>query len=421
MAVRGNIAANYIGTSIIVLAPMIALPYYLHALGLNNWGLVSFISLLQTLLSIFDAGASQSLVKEFAGIDPKKPDGLLRLGKIFFGFERIYWTVALVLSLVLVCFTDQIINFWLKVDINNLENARTTLYCGALIFLLQFPGSIYRSLLVGVQRQVSLNLIIGSSALIKHLFGVFLLIIWPKLIIYLLWQVVAVGFETLFRGVFSWKILGIKRANLYWDKLAVTSLVASVGMMTLVTILGVVTVQMDKLILSGMVSLDQFAVYSTASSVALGSLQIIYPVTNAVLPYAVTISHNKDLLRKFNFLCFFFALIAILIAGLVFYFFGYDVLNVWLRNTLLSRQVDELLKFLLVGSALNVLYSIGYINWLIKDKFFKLFQVNLISLVASVILMPLLIVKYGLNGASLGWILINFTGFILSLTWVFSK
>ncbi len=421
MSVRKNIAANYMGSFVIIIAPILALPYYLHTLGLNNWGLVSFITLLQTLLSIFDAGASQSLVKEFASIDTNNTEGFFRRGKVFYSFERIYWAFALFVSLALAGLSDQIINFWLKVDIYNIDNARVTFYCGALIFFLQFPGSIYRSFLVGIQRQVPLNLIMGSSALIKHLFGIFLLTIWPKLIIYLLWQAVAVGFETLARGAFAWKMLGFKRSNLYWDKTAVISLAPSVGIMSLVTIIGVVTVQMDKIILSGMVSIEHFAVYSTASSIALGSLQLIYPVTNAVLPYLVTISHQKDLLRKFNFLCFGFALVVIAIGGVVFYCFGYDVLNIWLKNNILASEIDGLLKFLLIGTAFNVLYSIGYINWLVKDKFFKLFQVNLFSLVLCLAVMPPLIIEYGLSGASLGWILFNFTGFIISLSWIFSK
>ncbi|MGV2481796.1 UNVERIFIED_CONTAM: hypothetical protein IGO34_33920, partial [Salmonella enterica subsp. enterica serovar Weltevreden] len=63
---RRNILANYAGSGVLVLAPLLALPGYLAALGPAQFGLVSFVVLLQTILGLMDAGLGQALVREFA-------------------------------------------------------------------------------------------------------------------------------------------------------------------------------------------------------------------------------------------------------------------------------------------------------------------------------------------------------------------
>ncbi|MFX9664820.1 hypothetical protein ABTO78_19375, partial [Acinetobacter baumannii] len=49
---RRNILANYAGSGVLVLAPLLALPGYLAALGPAQFGLVSFVVLLQSILGL---------------------------------------------------------------------------------------------------------------------------------------------------------------------------------------------------------------------------------------------------------------------------------------------------------------------------------------------------------------------------------
>ncbi|MCK9989715.1 MAG: hypothetical protein RugAbin2_00729 [Rugosibacter sp.] len=66
MSLRKNIFFNYLGTGILVLAPVAALPWYLSALGPKLYGLVSFAVMLQALMGLLDTGMSQALVREIA-------------------------------------------------------------------------------------------------------------------------------------------------------------------------------------------------------------------------------------------------------------------------------------------------------------------------------------------------------------------
>ena len=66
MTLKRNILANYLGTGVVALAPMLALPWYLAALGPKQFGLIGFIVMLQAVLGLLDAGMSQALVREIA-------------------------------------------------------------------------------------------------------------------------------------------------------------------------------------------------------------------------------------------------------------------------------------------------------------------------------------------------------------------
>jgi O-antigen/teichoic acid export membrane protein len=77
-----------------------------------------------------------------------------------------------------------------------------------------------------------------------------------------------------------------------------------------------------------------------------------------------------------------------------------------------------LLSVLLLGTALNAFYIVGYIHWLVLEKVHRLLLVNTAALVLSLAISPLLITRLGPIGAAFGWLAINLIGFFLSLEWL---
>ena len=83
-----------------------------------------------------------------------------------------------------------------------------------------------------------------------------------------------------------------------------------------------------------------------------------------------------------------------------------------------AERVAPVLAVLLVGSALNAFYNIGYMHWLVQGLPRRILAVNLSALLLSVTLVPLFVRNFGVIGAAVGWLVINFLGFALSLGWV---
>jgi O-antigen/teichoic acid export membrane protein len=422
MTLRRNIVANYFGAGVIALSPIFALPWYLSALGPQQFGLVGFVLMLQAILGLVDAGMSQALVREIVVRFSLENRAQRSVASLLLVFERVYWIFAIFAGCLTLLLSNFIVTHWLSLGNLPVNSGKIAIYGAAVIFAVQFPGSVYRSLLVAAQAQVTLNYIMLSGSILRHLGAVIVVIVWPTLTAYLIWHALISLLETVVRGRFAWKILNIKRRHIQWEAsselLTTWKLIVS---MSGATWLGALTVQMDKIILSRMATIEQFGYYTIAATVATGALQLIYPVVQAFLPQAIQLREEPAALRKFSIkLLYLIGLLAIL-GTLFFIVAGKWLLNFWVNNPIVVESIYPLLAVLLVGTAINAFYNIGYINWLVNEKAYRVFQVNALALLLAVTLIPFFIIWHGTIGAAFGWLVINLIGFILSLEWLRKK
>lgn len=421
MTLKRNILANYLGAGTVALAPVLALPWYLAALGPEQFGLIGFIVMLQAVLGLLDAGISQALVREITVRLDSADGGRRSTAALLFGFERIYWLFALCAGCVTLLLADTLARHWLNLAGLPVASGREAIYGAAAIFAVQFPGSVYRSLLVGAQAQVALNGVMLGGALLRHAGGVIVVLAWPTLTAYLVWHASIALLETLLRGRFAWRTLNVRRNQVKWEIQQLRPMWRSVAGMSGVTLLGALTVQMDKIVLSRMVTIEQFGYYTVAATVAAGMLQLVYPLVQAVLPRAIQLRAEPAALRSLGIKL---ARLIGLLVGLGALFFiaaGEWLLGAWLRNPAVVAVVYPLLAVLLVGTALNAFYNVGYINWIVHEKIRRVLQVNALALVLSVALIPPLVAWQGTIGAAFGWLAINLIGFLLSLEWLKRK
>ncbi len=421
MTLRKNILSNYVGMGVVALAPILALPWYLAALGPKQFGLIGFITMLQAILGLLDAGMSQALVREFSVRLSLADGGRRGAALLLFGFERIYWIFAFCTGGVTLLLADTIARHWLNLGGLPDVSGRVAIYGASAIFAAQFPGSIYRSLLVGAQAQVVLNGVMLVGALLRHVGGVIVVLVWPTLSAYLIWQASIALLETLLRSRLAWNTLNVKKNQLKWEIKELRPVWRQVAGMSAAVWLGALTVQMDKIVLSRMATIEQFGYYTVAATVAVGMLQLVYPLVQAVLPRAVQLREEPAALRKLGIkLAVLIGLLTGVIA-LIFIAAGQWLLGIWLRNPDVASTVYPLLAVLLVGTGMNAFYNVGYINWIVHKKFYRMFQVNALALVLSVVLIPPLVIWQGTIGAAFGWLMINFIGLVLSLEWLKRK
>ncbi len=415
---KRNILANYLGAGCVALGPVLALPWYLSALGPELFGLIGFVSMVVALLGLLDAGMSQALVRAVA-IHFKGDGGSGgRTADLLLGFERIYWGFAIGAGGLILLLSNKIATQWLVLDKGSVNQGQYALWGAAVIFMLQFPGSLYRSVLVGAQEQVYLNGTLAGGAVIRHLGGVLVISAWPVLSAYLVWHALIAGLETILRAWLAWHTLGSKRRSRRWDDAQMRDLWKAVAGMSAATWLGALTVQMDKIFVSKMVDIEQFGYYTIAAAVASGLLQLVYPVMQAALPLAVQLRSDHLGLRRLSFRLFGIFALMVVGGGLGFALLGQWALEIWLKSPIAVESVYPVLALLLVGTALNALYNVGYMHWIVHEKIRRVVQVNALALLLSLLVIPPLVSFYGPIGAAFGWLAINLVGFILSLEWI---
>lgn len=421
MSVKKNAAANYLGTGMVALAPLLAMPWYLALLGPSLFGLVGFIATLQAVLGLLDAGMSQTLVREVALRFAASDQARHKTGILLLGFERLYWMFALVAACMTYWLAEAIATHWLQLGDLPLEDGKFAVTGAAILFAVQFPGSIYRSVLVGTQAQVKLNFLMASAALIRHVGAVVVLKFWPDLGTYVLWHATAALLETLLRRLLAWRQLGVGGVRIGWNTQDLRPVLQTAAGMSAAALLGALTVQMDKIVLSRMVSLEQFGYYTVASSVAMGLLILISPLVQAVLPRAVQLRDQPLVLRHLSFklICLIAGMVIAVVA--VFICCGHWLLMLWLHDDRAVAVIHPLLSVLLLGTAMNAFYNVGYIHWLVQERVGRILLVNGLSVVLALVLTPLLVLWKGSLGATLGWVLINLLGLLISLEWLKRK
>lgn len=402
----------------IVGAPLLALPWYLDELGPKQFGLIGFITMLQALLSLLDAGVSQVLVREVTlRLDDKGMEHQ-RTGSLILGFERIYWTFAITAGLLVSFIASDIAEHWLNLEDLPLALGEIAIYGGVGIFIAQFPGSIYRSVLIGAQRHVSLNLIMSSFAILRHVGGVAAITAQPELKIYLIWHTATILLETIVRRTFAWRLIRIPHNDVRVDMQDMYGILRTAGAMSGITLVGVLTLQIDKLLLSRLVTIEEFAYYTIAATIAFGSLQLINPLIQTALPQAIQLRANPKKLHHLSLNLFKQISFMTILAATGFWLWGAQLLNFWLKNPELLPHILPILVTLLAGTALNAIYNVGYINWLALGNYRRILHVNVTALVIASVLIPIFVSWQGTIGGAFGWVAINFIGLVFSLGWI---
>jgi O-antigen/teichoic acid export membrane protein len=418
---RRNIVANYFGTFVSVLFPLVTLPVYLNALGPQLWGLVSFVGLFVGMLSLLDAGISQAMVKEFAERIARKNDGSQRVANLLFGYERIYWLFALVTSIAVLPFANFIVTRWLDLGGVSNEMGRHTIYAAIAIFFVQLPGSIYRTVLAGIQQQVLLNKLLSIFIIIRHGLGVVLILLWPSLLVYLMWQVACAFFESIVRAIYAWRMTGLPRHKATWDGAEILTSLKFSLILACSVLLGILTMSIDKIYLSTMLPVEQLGYYSIAFNVAISSLRLVHPMHAAIQPKLVALQCQPDEIRRISFKMLRVTMAIVVAVGIGYIFLGGPLLNVWLRNESATAQIHSVLDWLLIGTAFNAIYNIGYINWVAAGKSREVLAVNFVSILVGVAVLPASITQYGMKGAGVAWMVVNAIGLLCSMGWMINK
>ncbi len=418
MTLVKNALSNYLGAGVVILAPIIALPWYLNALGAKQYGLVSFIAFLQTILGLLDAGIGQALIHEFAVRYGSSAAARRDAAAILYGFERIYWIFSFCVGCVLFLSAGFISDYWLKLDGISTSLGVFAVYGSAAIFMFQFPGFVYRSFLVGVQAQTSLGVVTMVSTLLRHGGAVLILQTYPTLYAYIVWHAICLLLETLGRAMLAWKVLNVERKMIQWNMGMLQTTWRHVAGLSGATLLGVLTTQVDKVLLSRMVSVEDFGKYMIASTLSLGILQLIAPLIQAVQPRAIQLHASPEKLRKLYMKLILIIGAMILFGAITFSCMGEWVLFMWLKNAHVVAYIYPIMTVLLLGTALNALYNVGYLDWIVHKNVRGIRNVNILSLILSILIIPVLVSLLGVVGAAFGWVVVNVIGLLLSLGWV---
>lgn len=258
------------------------IPMVTHALGSDALGLVGVQASLVAMLGLVDFGLPTSAARELATLSGRDAHWATQ-ARIIRSFEALLWALAAIFLAIGLSVTPTLADSWLRVEAQPLDEIRGALAIIIVGVAVRFPIALYTNVSFALGHHVLPNLIVSAFAAVRVLGGAAVLfVVQGSLSDFFLFQ--------LFAGIGE---VGMLAVTVWWGRHGWLSpprlgpLRATAGQSAILTGISLTAVglsQIDKVILSKVLLLGDFGVYSAVYSIAAGLLAFSYPVSNAIFP-----------------------------------------------------------------------------------------------------------------------------------------
>jgi O-antigen/teichoic acid export membrane protein len=407
---KSNLIANFFGQAWIAFMGFAFVPLYIKYMGLEAYGLIGIFAVLQAWLGLLDIGMTPALGRQMA-LFTGGAGGEKFIRDLLRTIELIGAILSGVLIIGVGLGADWLSENWVHTDsLSNNTVSEAFVVMGAVAGM-RLIETIYRSALIGLQRQVLFNLISMGIATVRGA-GAVGVLIWtsPTITNFFLWQLIISILSLSILGIATYASLpkGAVRGNISFK--AIKSVWHfSAGMMA-ITLLSLLLAQLDKVLLIRLVNLTEFGIYMLASSIAGVIFMLVGPVTQAFYPRICQFYGKGDLIGLANTFQTASQMVAV-IAGsfaIMLIFFSEQILSIWTHDSRLSAQAAPILSLLIFGNLINGIMLVPYQAQLAYEWTSLSIKLNIFALL---ILLPALIIiipRFGAVGAALVWILLNF-------------
>lgn len=416
MSIKKNIAANFFASFWTALMSLAFIPYYIKLMGMESYGLVGFMASIQAIAILLDLGLAQSLNRELAKLSIN-PDSGNSIANTIRTLEIIYWGIALFVLCVIFLLANIIANNWLNSEHLSETELISAIWIIGAVIAARLPIALYTGGFNGLQQQVKLNIIIVVSATLQGAGAIAVLVlIEPTIHAFLIWQLIVSVIQLIVMRYALLKSIPKNDGGKY-TKVVLTSIWRFTAGLTGITLTSILLMQTDKILLSKILSLTDFAYYAFATTVATIIGRLTSPIFSAYFPKITALiaaKNENDLIINYHSGCQ-LASIIIFPISLCIIFYSQDLLLLWTHNPILVSQTWKLVILLVIGSTLNGLMTLPYLLQLAHGWTKLTFYTNLFLIVFA---FPSIIYAtqiWGSIGAAWVWIGINAFYIIFSL------
>ena len=279
--IRRNIVANACGGAWTVLLTLALIPIQTRLLGVEAYGLLSFMAALQGLAAILDLGLSTTAIREIAS---DRSPGRRASEALIRTLHAISWLVGGGVGLALCAGAGLIARDWITLGTIPVATAVAAIQLMALTLAARWPVSFFASVLSGVERMDALNLLRIATTTMRLGGGIVVLLLVPDLLALLWWQLGAGVLEV---ALYAWTCRRLLPETRLAPALA-SGVVARIWRyslaVNLIVMQSIVLTVTDRQLLGKLAGAEQLGYYSIAYNFALGISMIQGFITSALMP-----------------------------------------------------------------------------------------------------------------------------------------
>lgn len=422
-SLKVNLVSNYFANLSIAILSIVFVPIYLKYLGPEGYGLIGIFSSLQVVLSVLDGGLSSALTRELAKVNDLT-GSINRVRNLVKTLGTIYWGLAFVIGLIASGLSPLITKFWVQpvsLSQDTILKAFILLSCSLIFY---FPIGFYSGGLIGLHKQLTLNILRVFFALVKSVGSVLILLfVSNDVISFFLWNLIITIIQSLVFKITLWKCLPESEITAVFDKRELSNVWKFAVGITGISITAIILTQIDRIILSKVLSLDKFGYYSLASSIAVMLYQFVNPINQSFFPKFVSLIGLKDKneLRSTYRLSYQILGILVVPSSVILFFFSEELLLILTKDVVVSKNAWMVVSVLAIGTGLNALLNIPYqLSLSFGWTKFGLYQNIFLILIMSPLTIYLAL-KYGAVGGASAWAITNLIFIFITPVFIHKK
>lgn len=405
MALGRNLIAGLANSIWSALVGLAVVPFYLKYLGIEAYGLIGFFITTQAVLSILDMGMAPTINREVARCSAS--GDLKKAGKLLHTLAVVYWCMAAVIALSILALAPLIAEYWLQSKQLTPQTISHAIMLMGLVVACRWPIGLYQGALIGAQRLTVSSGINMTMITIGNLGAVAILaFISPTIEAFFIWQACVGLMYAVTMRFAAWRVIGKTERNRF-DIEKLKSVWRFTAGMSGISLTALVFTQLDKVILSKMLGLEEFGHYMLATVVVSGLYVLISPVFNVIYPRmsALVVIGDKDKLTELYRTGTRMLATVIFPIAMVLAVFAEDLVLVWTGNPGIASSVAPVISLLVIGSALNGVMYFPYALQLAYGKTWIPLTINIVLMLFMIPLIIYLARTYGALGGAMAWLI----------------
>lgn len=391
-------------TAIIGLA---VVPQYIKYLGVESYGLIGFFVTTQALLQLLDMGIAPTVNREVARSSVSGKTEQVR--NLLHTLACVYWGIAGLIAVSIIFLAPSIASSWLNSKLLTSEEISHAVILMGVVIACRWPIGLYQGVVIGAQRLAVSSIISMVMVTLGSLGAVVVLkYVSPTIEAFFIWQA-GVGF--VYAIVIRWAAWIVLKGSTgrRLDLVALKRVWRFSAGMGIIALSSVVFSQIDKIMLSKILTLEEFGHYMLATVVVSGLYLLVTPVFNIIYPrFSALVANgdNKKITDLYRLGTRVLASVLFPIAMLVT-LFAKELVTLWLGDEAIAESVGPIIAILVIGSALH---GVMYFPYALQLSYGQTRLALTNSIILMIIFVPLIIYFsfiYGALGGALAWLTLH--------------
>ncbi|WP_341313077.1 oligosaccharide flippase family protein [Paraburkholderia sp. IMGN_8] len=339
---------------------MVMVPAYVQYLGVEAYGLIALNAVLLAWVQVLDLGLSPTLCRELARAQDeasrKEASVLLQsLEK----FVAAMCTLLIVMSVFVAPFFSK---DWLHAAGLPTHEIEIAFVLMVATVSSRWLSSLYRGGMVGIDRQATLNVVIVGFAIIRTVLVVPVIANCPRIEVFFLWQLGAIVGESLTMRFLLGRVIEAPLLTRTFSRATLTARARLSLSIAFSALVWATTTQIDKIILSKVLPLQAFGVFSMATILASGILLLANPIQQAFIPRfaADSVGDSRRIIPSY-FLASEITMIVVIPVAMIFAIAPDLVLRLWSATAPSTPEAWRILQCYAVGNACSAIAGLAFL------------------------------------------------------------